>query len=191
MGGDAHLDDACAVPDPGGDVPNGIYPIPQFRSDPNDHRRSRPSLFARLRTRWRRDKLDQQLARGADSESSTELSLRRGQLGSGSGRSRLANALVEALGDARSPNLGAFRMQTRRRHAAIRDAADDLLALVLRLREDRPIDVRGAAMAARLLSDRGSPLHRDSGEYLQDAIRAARIGLDAADPASRDLAAAA
>jgi hypothetical protein len=191
MGGDAPLDDPCAVPDPGGDVPNGIYPIPQFRSDPNPHGRSRPGLFARLRTRWRRDRLDQQLARGADPESSTELSLRRAQLGSGRGRSRLANALVEALGDARGPNLGAFRMQTRRRHAEIRDAADDLLALVLRLREDRPIDVRGAAMAARLLSDRGSPLHRDSGEDLQVAFRAARIGLDAADPASRDLAAAA
>jgi hypothetical protein len=172
-------------------VPNGIFPVPQFRSDPNPVGRSRPSLFARLRTRWRRDKLDQQLARGADPQSSAELSLRAAQLGSDSGRSTLANALVAALGDARGPNLGAFRMKTRRRHAAIRDAADDLLALVVRLREDRPIDVRGAAMAARLLSDRGSPLHRDSGQDLQDAFRAARIGLDAADPASRDLAAAA
>jgi hypothetical protein len=109
----------------------------------------------------------------------------------GSGRSRLANALVDALGDARGPNLGTFSLRTRRRHAAIRDAADDLLALVLRLRDDRPIEIRGAAMAARLLNDRGSPLHRDSGQDVRDALRAARTALDTADPAGRDLAAAA
>jgi hypothetical protein len=172
-------------------VPNGIYPVPQFRSDPTARERSRPSLSARLRTRWRRDELDRQLAGGADPRSSARLTLRAAQLSAASGRSRLANALVDALGDARGPNLGAFRLKPRRRDAATRAAADDLLALALRLRDDRPIEIQGAAMAARLLNDRSSPLHRDGGQDLQDALRAARTALDAPDSATQDLAAAA
>ena len=64
-------------------------------------------------------------------------------------------------------------------------------AQVLRLRDERPIEIRGAAMAARLLNDRGSPLHRDDAEELQGALRAAHAALDAADPAPRSLPAAA
>jgi hypothetical protein len=172
-------------------VPNGIFPIPQLHSDLTPRSGSRPGLSARLGTRWRRDKLDQELAGGADPRSSTAHALRAAQLGSAGGRSRLANALVEALGDARGPNLGAFGTKTRRRHAGIRDASDGLLALVLRLRDDRPIEVRGAAMAARLLNDRSSPLHRESGPDLQNALRAAYTALDTPDSSTRDLAAAA
>jgi hypothetical protein len=65
------------------------------------------------------------------------------------------------------------------------------LALVLRLRDDQPISVRGAAMSARLLSDGASPLHRDSAHDLQHAIRTARFALDADGAEIRDLAAAA
>jgi hypothetical protein len=178
-----------AVPDTGGDVPSGIYPVPQFRSDPTP--RGRPGLPARLRTRWRRSKLDRQLAAGADPRSSAALTLRAAQLSSAGGRSWLANALVETLGHARGPNLGAFKPKTRRADAATRAAADDLLALVLRLRDDRQIEVQGAAMAARLLNDRGGPLHGDGGQDLRDALRAARTALDAPDSATQDLAAAA
>jgi hypothetical protein len=46
-------------------------------------------------------------------------------------------------------------------------------------------------MTARLLSDGASPLHRDSGQDLQRAIRAARFALDATGVAAQDLAAAA
>jgi hypothetical protein len=113
------------------------------------------------------------------------------QLRSRAERRGLANALVETLGEARGPNLGAFRLKARRRHAAIRESADDLLALVGRLRDDQPIDVRGTAMTARLLTHRASPLHRDSAQELQHAIRAARVALDATDPATQDRARAA
>ena len=57
--------------------------------------------------------------------------------------------------------------------------------------DERPIEIRGAAMAARLLNDRGSPLHRDDAQELQGALRAANAALDAADPAPRSLSAAA
>jgi hypothetical protein len=172
-------------------VPNGIYPIPQFHSDPTPGVPRPASLVARVRARLRRSKLDEQLADGVDPDSSVELGLRAAQLGSDRGRARLANHLAEVLGDARGPNLGAFRTKTRRQHAAIRYAADDLLGLVLRLRDQRAIELRGAAMAARLLNDRRSPLHRDSGQDLQDALRAARGALEAPDSATQDLATAA
>jgi hypothetical protein len=131
------------------------------------------------------------LVRGIDPETSVELRLRAAQLSSPSGRARLANALVERLGDARGPNLGAFPMRTRRQDDAIREAADDLLALVLRLRDERPVEIRGAAMAARLLYSKDSPLHHDSGSELGDALRSARAALDASAPATHGLATAA
>ena len=172
-------------------MPNGIYPIPQYHAHPTPHAPMPAGPVARVRTRLRRSELDERLARGADPETSVGLTLRAAQLRSNSGRARLANALVEALGDASGHNLGAFGRRTRRRHAAIREAADDLLRLVQRLRDERPIECRGAAMAARLLNDSESPLHRDSAPELQEVLRAARAALDASDPATRSLATAA
>jgi len=144
-----------------------------------------------IRTRQRHTRLDEQLARGADPDSGPELSRRAAQLSSPEGRSRLANTLVDALGDARGAGLGAFRTKTRRRHEAVRASAGELLALVERLRDDEPIDARGAAMTALLVNDGASPLHGDSGQELQRAIRAARDALDATGAVTRDLATAA
>jgi hypothetical protein len=57
-------------------VPNGIYPVPQFHSNPGHPTIRRPSIALRLRTRWKRNGLDGALARGADPAASTQLSLR-------------------------------------------------------------------------------------------------------------------
>jgi len=169
-------------------MPSGIFPVPKSRPVPA---RTRPSLAVRIRTRWRRNRLDQELSHGVDPATSAELGLRAAQLRSLAERARLANALVEALGDARGPNLGAFTVRARRQHAAIREYADDLLALVARLRDDQPVRVRGAAMTARLVSGRESPLHRKGGQALQHEIRAARSALDATGSTAHDLATAA
>jgi hypothetical protein len=166
-------------------VPPGVFPVPKFRPTANDP--TRPSRALRVRTRRRRNRLDGELARGADPAALAELGLRAAQLRSASGRRELANALVETVGDARGPNLGAFRMKTRRQHAAIREAADDVLALVVRLRAGEPVDVRGAAMTARLLNDGASPLHQDSGQDLRHAIRAAWVALSSPRWATEDL----
>jgi hypothetical protein len=171
------------------DMPPGVFPVPEFRATPRDP--TRPSLALRVRTRLRRDRLDAELAEGADPAASAELGLRAAQLRSARGRRELANALMETVGDARGPNLGAFRMKTRRQHAAIREAADDVLALVMRLRDDGPIDVRGAAMTARLLNDGASPLRQDSVQDLRHAIRAAWVALSSTRRATEDLARAA
>jgi hypothetical protein len=169
-------------------MPSGIFPVPEFRPVPA---RRRPTLAARIRTRWTRKRLDEQLARGTHPDTSAQLGLRAAQLRSRSERSRLANALVETLGDARGSNLGAFGMKTRRQHAVIREYADDVLVLVGHLRDDRPVETRGVAIAARLVDAGASPLHRNGGQDLQHQLRAARFALDTPGATADDLAAAA
>ena len=170
-------------------MPNGIFPVPAFDSRPGHGAGTRPNLAVRVRARWRRNRLDEQLAHGTDPSTSLELELRAAQLRSRRERSRIANALVEILGDARKGAPVTIKVQPQR--AQIRAGADDLLELVGRLRDDQPVSVRGAAMAARLLSDSASPLRRHAGQDLQHAIRAARFALDATGPTAHDLAAAA
>jgi hypothetical protein len=170
-------------------MPNGIFPVPAFNGRRDHTGDTRQSLPVRVRTRWRRNRLDEELARGADPDTTAQLSLRAAQLRSPAERSRLANALAEALGDARGGTPVTLKVQPQR--AEVRAAADELLGLVGRLRNDQPVSVRGAAMAARLLSDRTGPLYRHGGQDLRHAIRAARVALDATDQATHDMAAAA
>jgi hypothetical protein len=167
-------------------MPNGIFPAPEFHSTPG---RSRQSLAGRVWTRLRRNRLDQQLALGADPAASAALGLRAAQLRSRDERARLANALVETLGDARRGEPVTIRVRPQR--AAVRDAADELMALVLRLRDDRPVDIRGAAMTARLVSDGASPLNRVGEDDLRHALRALRVALDTPAQVTHELASAA
>jgi hypothetical protein len=173
------------------DVPSGVFPVPKFRSSARPAVGSRPGPVVRMWTRWTRNRLDDELARGADPAASAELRLRAAQLRSHAERFRLANAVVETVGEARGANLGAFTLNGRRQHAAIRESADDLTALAARLRDTRPVSVRGAAMTSRLVGDGASPLHRDGEQDLQQAIRAAMAALDATGPATQDLTKAA
>jgi hypothetical protein len=129
-----------------------------------------------MRTRLGRSQLDKQLAEGADPTGSPELSLRAAQLALPDERARIANALVETLGDARGREPVTIRARPQR--AAVRDAADDILALVLRLRQDEPVDAVGVAIAAWLADDRSSPMHREGAGDLQEALRRARGALD-------------
>ena len=172
-------------------MPNGIFPIPQFHSHSNPAADARPTLTLRMRTRWRRDRLDDELASGVDPASSRELSLRGAQLQSPEVRSRLANAIVEVLGRAHEPNLGRFTAAGHRQHAEVREYADNLRALVARLREDQPIDLQGAAMTARLVNDRTSPLHRQGSDSLGSAVLSARLALERSVPVPRELSQAA
>ena len=168
-------------------MPNGIFPIPHFHSHPTPSR----SLGLRLRTRWRRDHVDGELAAGADQAASPELTLRAAQLQSQAVRSRLANAIVEMLGRAHEPNLGRFARSDQRHHAEIREYADNLRALVARLRDGRPIDIQGAAMTARLVNDRTSPLDRRGDQSLGSAVLSARLALERSAPVQENLSSAA
>jgi hypothetical protein len=129
----------------------------------------------------RRDWLDEELSYDTDPAVSSAFSVRAARLRSRTERSRLANALTKALGDARGANLDASSLEARRQNALIREQADVLQALIDRLRDDNPIrvhGVRGAAVTAQLVNDASSPLHRIGGQDLRHEICAARFALD-------------
>jgi hypothetical protein len=172
----------------GGDMPSGIYPVPPRKHHPSPGG-ERPSLALRARTRLKRRRLDQQISRGADPASSAELALRATQLGSRAGRSELADELLERLNNARL--LEPLMVKVRLQYAELLESADELMALVERLRDERPIDLRGAALTARLLTDRAGPLYRPGVQSLRHALRSARFALDATAPVTEDLPAAA
>jgi hypothetical protein len=170
-------------------MPYGIYPVPQLHPHPSHTAHAHPSFALLMRTRWKRNGLDDALVHGADPAAGAELALRAAQLRSRKVRSQLANALEEKLNNARL--LEPFVVKVRLRYAEVLDCADELGALVERLRDEQPVEVRGAAMTARLLTDRAGPLYRPGGQSLRDALRSARLALDVPAPAREDLRAAA
>jgi hypothetical protein len=168
-------------------MPNGIYPIPQFYFTADSPHT--PSLRLRLKTWWRRDRLDEQHARGADRTASPELELRSNQLVGRVGRIELAESLESLVQHARyGPALGHIQVL---RGAEISRCADDLLALAQRLRDPQPVAVRGAAMVSRLLSDGAGPLTQGNELPLRHAVRSARLALDPVEESNAAFPAAA
>lgn len=157
-------------------MPYGVFPVPK-RRDSDMSGTPGLSLAVRIRTRLGRAQLDSELASGSDPASSAELALRAKQLSSPAERSRIANGLVEALGDARRGEPMTLRLRPQR--TVVRDAADDILALVLTLRDDRPVGTAGVAAAARLVDDRRGAMYRADAGDLHDAIRSAQSAMDA------------
>jgi hypothetical protein len=89
-------------------------------------------------------------------------------------RARLANTLLEPVVARRARGLLTIRSRPRR--AALKRNLDELVPLVERLCDGHAIDVRGAAMTARLVSDTQGPLYRKGD--LRHALHAARVALD-------------
>jgi hypothetical protein len=139
-------------------------------------RRSRGPLLGgiwlRVRTRWIANRLDRQLASGADPMQSDELSLRVGQLGSATTRVRLAAALHAAVRIANGER--APLTTTRLRRPDIQRNDELLSALTDHLRSGEPLGVQGLAMTTCLLNDRRSPLYRSgaSGELPGAVLKA-------------------
>ena len=139
----------------------------------------RTTTSLKLRTWWLREELDERLAHGADPCADPVTSMRAAQLRSPETRAHLADDLAHALDEARrrwSPNA---RLPLRR--AEVRACADDILNLCARLRDDRPVDVQGVAMTARLLYDGTSALYRDGRLTLRYALRSALLALEPVD----------
>ena len=135
----------------------------------------------RIRTRLRRAELDEALATGVDPGGGPELALRAEQLGSQ--RGRIADALLKALGE--EP----MTLLPRPQRAAVREAADEILPLVLRLGDGRPVAIAGVAAAARLVDDRSGPLYRRNSGDLNQAIASAHAALDPTRPVASEPAA--
>ena len=132
----------------------------------------------RLRAWWRRDELDEQLEHGAQPaiSANTPLAYRAAQLRRRSTRNTLAAALEDAVREAHKTWSVSSRLPLAR--AEIRACAVDLVALAVRLRADEPIDLRGAAMVARLVLNGTSPLYGDTPVTLRYVARSARLALD-------------
>jgi hypothetical protein len=119
--------------------------------------------------------------------STPELGLRAKQLLSPAGRSSLANVIVKRLGEAHGPNLGPYTAWGHEQNAQVRAYADNLRAIVSRLRDDRPIDAQAAGMTARLVNDRNGPLYSASDASLGDAVLSVRLALDRSCSRPRDV----
>jgi hypothetical protein len=132
----------------------------------------------RLRTWWHRDELDEQLEHGTQPPiaANTMLAHRAAQLRRRSTRNMLAAALEDAVREAHKAWSVSARLPLAR--AEVRTCADDIVALALRLRADDPIDLRGAAMVARLVLNGNSPLYGAAPVSLRFAARSARLALD-------------
>lgn len=160
-------------------MPNGVYPVPRFHAGAG----RRHGIMHRLRLAWRRSELDEQLAAGAQPDAGTLLHDRAEQLGSRSGRDDLVRALEDVLRDARSGR-SRFDARVPLRSREIRECDEDILALIRRLSDERPVDVQGTAMLAQLLSNPSGPLSRAGETSLRYALRSARLALDHADEAT-------
>ena len=143
--------------------------------------RVRPGPLLRLRTWWQRARLDAQLSKGADPNASATLELRAEQLGSAPGASswprRSRVSCRRPAGRRRSATCCCARRQ-------VKACTGELIELARRLRSDEPINVRGAAMTAVLLSDGRGPLYYEPASvHLRVAVQMARLALDdVADP---------
>lgn len=142
-------------------------------------------ISLKVRTWWRRDELDEQLVHGDDPDTDALLSRRAVQLRARSSRTACADALENALREARRSWSVSARLPLRR--VEVRECADDLIALARRMRDDRPIDVRGAAMVSRLVFNGTSPLYFEAPVSLRYAVRSARLALDPVEPAQPEL----
>jgi hypothetical protein len=154
-------------------MPLGPFPFPDFNMPARPAREPSRS-WARIRTRWKRNQLDEALAAGADPRAGAELGVRASQLRSEPERARLASTLLDPVVAGRVRGLLAIGSQPRR--AALKRNLDELVPLAERLCDGHAIDVRGAAMTARLVSDTQGPLYRKGD--LRHALRAARMALD-------------
>jgi hypothetical protein len=164
-------------------MPYGVFPRPNVRTTTQTG--PRWGLRTRLRTRRQRNRLDEQIAAGVKPSTLTPLGLRAAQLESPATRAQLANALVEAVGEARRGE--PMNIRPRPQRAEVRAEADALLALASRLRESTPIDIRGAAMVALLVHDRTSPLHRQGARKLGVALAEAHAALIPMHETEREL----
>jgi hypothetical protein len=139
-------------------------------------------IWDRIAARLRSHSLDNTLASCTDPESTVTLAVRAHTLTRPHVRRYLARSLERILTEATRPTGLRPTLLTPERRRVIQDAADDLNALITRLRSAGPVTACGIAQVVVLLSDGGGPLHTAAIEPdLRTAIEQALTHLD--DPA--------
>jgi hypothetical protein len=160
--------------------------LPRGRLARQSHGPMLGGLGLRFRT-WRQAAdLDEQLAAGGDPVGSDELSLRAGQLRSAKTRARIAKSLLAALEIADREVPAALVLSVDR--SEVRDCRELLVELAGRLGDDDHMEVRGLALASRLVSETGSALYAHAGHPLSDALQVTLLALDSGPADTRDSA---
>jgi hypothetical protein len=137
-----------------------------------------PALRARALATLRHAALDRRLADGADPADYRELTARAWQITRPNARGRLAAALEAILAGAEAPrpHRGATVPASREE---VTVARGEILRIVERLRDSRPVRPRGVALARRLLTDGTGPLYVASpNDELWRQVREAAAALD-------------
>jgi hypothetical protein len=140
-------------------------------------RTNHPRRRLRGRVWLHRSALDRMLAEGADPSSSAELAYRAAQLTSPRSRRSLAAGITRTIEAAEEPvrPLTAQVPLQRREILAARVVLNELAGDV---GGADPVQVRGLALAERLLTDGGSPIYMPHPEAtLEDAVRHAHAAL--------------
>jgi hypothetical protein len=123
-----------------------------------------------------RARLDFDLARGRPPEAAPALARRAEQLVGRRWRRRLAGGLERLIAAAEAPR-PAFSAAVPPRRDEVRAAQPVLEALIVRLRDDAPVQARGVALVSLLLSDGASPAYTPRrpgalGDWAAGALRA-------------------
>jgi hypothetical protein len=137
-----------------------------------------PALRARALAQLHHAALDRRLADGADTTDHRDLTVRAWQITRPPARERLATALDAILINAERPR--AERDATVPLYRAeVEVARGEILRLVERLRDPRPVRPRGVALAHLLLTDETGPLYVASpNDELWRQVRRAAAALD-------------
>jgi hypothetical protein len=162
-------------------MPQAFIPVSSTRLDTDSDLAPQPrdSVRVRLSAWLHRGALDEKIARGVQTAGDRELGLRAEQLVSRTQRDRLASALERTLDPAETLAARGLTARVPLQVRAIRDCADDIEALVRRLRDGKPIDAQGAALTRRLLTNGASPLYyRHSQQTLRYTVRSSRLALE-------------
>jgi hypothetical protein len=152
-----------------------LSPTSALRPDVFEPRRVR--FRDRIAARLRAHALDRQLADGVPPERGAALSLRARRLIEPGFAAVLAHGLTRIVREARTRELPRGRVAFRL--SAVREVADELDELAVRLLGLRPVAVRGVAHVNLLLTDGTGPLYSSGArEDLVGAVRRARAALE-------------
>lgn len=143
---------------------------PRQPGPPPRRKPPRRSWLIALRCRLRRNAIDEELAAGADPESSACRHLRASELTAARSRRALAAAYERHIAAATSfPQLDVLPVNW----GGVRAATPRLAHLARRLREDPRVRAQGVARARLLLTDRDSALSAKGGDQdLDNEVRA-------------------
>jgi hypothetical protein len=124
------------------------------------------SLRLRLSVRFRRGRLDSQIAGGVDTSSSPALTLRAWQLVQPAERRRVARALRRTVIQAHDHRVNGFSSIVPISRQAVTQCSQGLLGVADAIEQFDRVNACGMARALELITDGTGPLYNPATEYL-------------------------